>query len=164
MRDIQSWLDEYSMSHRNPKNKLIHWICVPIILWTVIALLWSIPFPAFAGPWINVATIVAFLSILYYAMLSLSLALGMTVISGFFLYSCHLLSAHVAMPLWLIAIVAFVLAWIGQFIGHEIEGKKPSFFRDVQFLMIGPAWLLHFIYRKAGIPYQWGLLHSGSGK
>ena len=55
--------------------------------------------------------------------------------------------------LWLISIGVFVAAWIGQFYGHKVEGKKPSFFKDLQFLLIGPAWLLHFVYRKLGIPY-----------
>ena len=58
-----------------------------------------------------------------------------------------------ATPLWLIGIAVFVGAWIGQFIGHKIEGKKPSFFKDVQFLLIGPAWLMAFIYRRAGWEY-----------
>ena len=34
-----------------------------------------------------------------------------------------------------------MIAWIGQFIGHKIEGAKPSFFEDLQFLLIGPAWV-----------------------
>jgi len=52
-----------------------------------------------------------------------------------------------------IYVFIFLVAWVGQFYGHRIEGKKPSFLKDLQFLMIGPAWLLHFIYRKAGIRY-----------
>jgi uncharacterized membrane protein YGL010W len=58
-----------------------------------------------------------------------------------------------ATPLWVISLAIFVIAWIGQFIGHVVEGKKPSFFKDLQFLMIGPAWLLGFVYRRLGIPY-----------
>ena len=57
------------------------------------------------------------------------------------------------MPLWLFSLFVFVVAWIGQFVGHKIEGKKPSFFEDLQFLLIGPAWLMHFLYKKAGISY-----------
>jgi len=53
----------------------------------------------------------------------------------------------------LVSLGIFVIAWIGQFIGHKIEGKKPSFLEDLQFLLIGPAWLLHFIYKKLGIVY-----------
>ena len=47
----------------------------------------------------------------------------------------------------------FIVSWIGQFIGHKIEGQKPSFFDDLKFLLIGPAWLLSFIYKKIGIKY-----------
>ena len=56
-------------------------------------------------------------------------------------------------PLWIFSVIIFVIAWIGQFIGHKIEGKKPSFIEDLQFLLIGPAWLLSFIYKKIGIKY-----------
>jgi uncharacterized membrane protein YGL010W len=52
-----------------------------------------------------------------------------------------------------IAGALFVFAWVFQFAGHEVEGKKPSFFKDLQFLLIGPAWLMHFLFRRLGIPY-----------
>jgi uncharacterized membrane protein YGL010W len=55
--------------------------------------------------------------------------------------------------LWLVCLVIFVIAWIGQFIGHNIEGKKPSFLTDLKFLLIGPIWLLHFIFKKFSIRY-----------
>ena len=54
-------------------------------------------------------------------------------------------------PLWLISVIIFILSWAGQFYGHKIEGKKPSFFKDIQFLMIGPLWLLSKLYKKIGI-------------
>ena len=56
-------------------------------------------------------------------------------------------------PVWQICLVVFIAAWIGQFIGHKIEGKKPSFLKDIVFLLIGPAWLLSKIYRKVGLKY-----------
>jgi uncharacterized membrane protein YGL010W len=64
----------------------------------------------------------------------------------------YLAKADIA-PLWLISILIFAVAWIGQFIGHNIEGKKPSFLKDLQFLLIGPMWLLSFIYKKLNIAY-----------
>jgi uncharacterized membrane protein YGL010W len=60
---------------------------------------------------------------------------------------------YVPVPLWLICLIIFVLAWIGQFYGHKVEGKKPSFFKDMQFLLIGPMWLISFIYKKMKINY-----------
>ncbi|MEX1034944.1 MAG: Mpo1-like protein [Sneathiella sp.] len=155
-RKIFALLTEYGSSHQNKQNKLIHWIAVPIIAWTIIALFWSIPVPdAFnAIPYLNWATIALFLTVIYYAALSWTLAIGMVL---FAILCIGLVGAYETMPvpglsLWQFAIIAFVVAWIFQFIGHKIEGKKPSFFKDVQFLLIGPAWLMSFIYRKLGIP------------
>lgn len=150
MRSVDAWLDEYGESHRNPTNKAIHWVCVPLIVWTVTALIWSIPSPA---AWLNWAVVMAVAAMLWYIALSPKLSIGI----GLFLAACLAVNAWVesafATPLWLIAVVVFVAAWIGQFIGHHIEGKKPSFFKDLQFLLVGPAWLMGFVYRKAGWSY-----------
>lgn len=150
MRSADSWLNEYGESHRNPTNKAIHWICVPLILWTVTALVWVIPSPF---EWLNWAVLMAVLAMAWYVALSPKLAIGI----GLVLAACLGINAWVeatfATPLWLIAVVVFVAAWIGQFIGHHIEGKKPSFFKDLQFLLVGPAWLMGFVYRKAGWSY-----------
>ena len=81
------------------------------------------------------------------------MALGMFVIGVFILFGNLLVENYFATPLWRISLCIFVIAWIGQFIGHKIEGKKPSFFQDLQFLLIGPAWLLSFFYNKIGIKY-----------
>ena len=80
--------------------------------------------------------------------LSPSLA-GMLAVLALMVYPLTLLGTHVLA----VAGGVFVLAWIGQFVGHMIEGRKPSFFEDVKFLLVGPAWLLGFIYRRAGIRY-----------
>jgi uncharacterized membrane protein YGL010W len=52
-----------------------------------------------------------------------------------------------------LSIAIFVVAWIGQFIGHKIEGKKPSFFDDLRFLLIGPLFVLGFLYRRFHVAY-----------
>ncbi|MBC9908842.1 DUF962 domain-containing protein [Chitinophaga varians] len=151
MKTIQQWLDDYGTSHRNETNKLIHWICVPAIFFSIVGFLYAIriPLPGTAMV-LTVAQIALVLLIIYYARLSASLAVGMTIIGIICLWLWRLIAASSA-PVWLVALIIFVVAWIGQFIGHKIEGAKPSFFKDLQFLLIGPAWLLSFIYRKAGI-------------
>jgi len=156
MAQLQALLDEYSESHQNPTNKLIHWLCVPSIVWSVIALLWVIPFPAAVGiggyP-LNWAVVVLMLAQIYYFKKSLSLGAGLLLVNLVLLWLVHWVAENVAFPLWKIGLAVFVIAWIIQFVGHEIEGKKPSFFKDVQFLLIGPAWLLSFVYRKLGLAY-----------
>jgi len=155
VRLVDRLLTEYGSSHQNLTNKLIHWVCVPAIVWTVIAMLWSIPTPEVFGavPLLNWATIVLALSLVYYVYMSPALAVGFLAFAAACMGLIVAYEGAVSLPLWAVALSVFVVAWVFQFIGHKIEGKKPSFFKDVQFLLIGPAWLMHFLYRKAGIAY-----------
>lgn len=155
-KNIQQWLDEYGTSHQNKTNKMIHWFCVPQIFWTVLAALYVIPTPGFMfeiSPLLNWASLFSVIAILFYVRLSKPLAVGMTLFTAICYTSIVIFEA--AFPGYLIwfAGIWFVVLWGMQFYGHEIEGKKPSFFKDVQFLMIGPAWLMSFIYQKIGIKY-----------
>ena len=159
MKPIQQWIDEYGESHQNPTNKLIHWVCVPLIMLSLLALIGKIPF------FINGLTLftigselvlfdwtIIFLSfcIIFYSRLSLTLSLGMLLIAICMLFIISYIKYYDP-EIWRLSLAIFIVGWIGQFIGHKIEGKKPSFFEDLQFLLIGPAWLLSFIYNKIGI-------------
>jgi len=147
MRNVNTLLNEYSESHQNRINKKIHWVCVPAIMFSLLGILWSLPFPTKISPLINWATILITLSIIYYFFLSWKLAIGMFFSSLFMILILQWMDGF-TVPLWQFAVAIFIMAWIGQFIGHYIEGKRPSFLRDIQFLLIGPVWLLVDIYRK----------------
>ena len=157
MKDIQQWLDEYGESHQNPMNKKIHWICVPLIMISLLALISLIPFPSFIkftgnsiiDSW---GTVFLLYCVIFYLRMSVSIAVGMLIIAFFMIWGINWLDSF-EISLWMLSLFIFILAWIGQFIGHKIEGKKPSFFEDLQFLLIGPAWLLSFIYKKMNIKY-----------
>jgi len=159
MRRIDELLTEYGQSHQNGLNKTIHWICVPLIFFSIVGLIASIPsslvqhFMGEGNPYANWATVLLVFVLIYYVTLSIPLSIGMMLFSALCLFIARVISTMDLAPLWLISILIFVLAWIGQFYGHKVEGKKPSFFKDVQFLLIGPAWLMHFIYKRLGIPY-----------
>lgn len=159
MRKIDSLLSEYGESHQNATNKLIHWICVPLIFFSIMGLIASIPsgfLQSMLGEgslFANWAAVILVLALVYYITLSIPLTVGMFLFASLCLFLINRIVIINIAPLWVISLGIFVLAWIGQFYGHKIEGKKPSFLKDVQFLMIGPAWLMHFIYKKIGIPY-----------
>lgn len=155
MKAVAEWLEAYGDSHQNAINKAIHWICVPLIVLSLVGLLWSIPVPdAFASvsPWLNWASVSLLAALIYYFALSPSLAIGLLVFGAALLALTAWLD-QLATPLWAISAAIFIAAWIGQFIGHILEGKKPSFFEDLQFLLIGPMWLLAFVYRQLRIPF-----------
>ena len=160
MRTIEALLKEYGASHTNRTNKIIHWVCVPLIFLSVVGLIWSIPHDFVAqllsrnpNPFANWATVILVLVIAYYFSLSVSLGIGMAMFSTLCLFVIKTIDQVNIAPVWQISIGIFIIAWIGQFYGHKVEGAKPSFLKDLQFLLIGPAWLLHFIYKKLGIPY-----------
>jgi uncharacterized membrane protein YGL010W len=155
MRSVAEWLSEYGASHQHPTNKLLHWICVPPIVLAVMGLLWSTPVPQAFGrlsPWLNWATLAAAAALLYYLWLSPRLAAGVLLAFALLLAVTATL-ARLPWPLWLTSLVIFVVAWIGQFVGHAVEGRRPSFFQDLQFLLIGPLWLLAAAYRRLSVPY-----------
>ncbi|HEX7365831.1 MAG TPA: Mpo1-like protein [Pelobium sp.] len=160
-RPIDILFDKYSESHQNTTNKLIHWFCVPLIVFSIVGLLTAIPFPhlAFLGKYnmyINWFSFVLAICIYYYSTLSPILSYFMLFFFGicyFFVVQLEYLERAGGPALWQVSLAIFTLGWIGQFIGHKIEGKKPSFVDDVKFLLIGPIWLLHFVLKKLNINY-----------
>lgn len=155
MRTVQQWFDEYGESHSHPRNELLHIVCVPPIVLSVVGFLWSIPVPeamAAVSPWLNWATLAVAAAIVYYFALSPALGVGATLGFLVLLAVVNWLDT-LSWPLWLTCLVIFVVGWIGQFIGHAIEGKRPSFMKDIQFLLIGPLWLLGHLYRRVGLGY-----------
>jgi uncharacterized membrane protein YGL010W len=141
MRRVDALFERYGASHRDPRNEAIHAVCVPLITWSLLAMLWWLS-PAAAYGLIGAAT-------LFYLTLSFTLAVGMLALAALMVYPLTQLG-DATLP---VALVVFVAAWVGQFVGHRIEGRKPSFLEDVRFLLVGPAWLLGKAYRRLGIPY-----------
>lgn len=151
MRSYNDFMQEYVASHRNPVNALIHVICVPVIFFTSSALLWSVPLGRWLGagaevaPWINLASVVAIPIALFYARLGLrSFVSGLAwmLASGL---ACRALQLA-GVPLVVPALGLWLAAWVIQIYGHKIEGAKPSFFKDLVFLLIGPL----FVQDKLG--------------
>ena len=136
-RDIDTLLEKYSESHVNHTNDILHFVCVPAIVFTLLGIVWWIhPLAALA---------VTIAALAYYVKLSPPFAVGMAVMAGLMLGLLSLMPSQAVLPL---SLAIFVLAWIGQFIGHMIEGKKPSFLDDLRFLLIGPLFVLSFLYRR----------------
>ena len=141
-REIDVLLAKYSESHLNHANELIHFVCVPVIVFSLLGIVW----------WIHplAAVSLTIVSLFYYFKLSPAFAAGMLLMSALMLGLLSLMPRPTVLPL---SIAIFVLAWIGQFIGHKIEGKKPSFLDDLRFLLIGPLFVLSFLYRRLNLAW-----------
>ena len=153
MKSLNQWFEEYAVSHQNTTNKKIHYVCVPAIFFSIIGLLMSIPSGFLANnlklnqPIIeNWAVVVLVLVLIFYIRLSIVMAAKIAVFALICLVLNYYISQFVSLSMFSIAV--FGVAWIGQFYGHKIEGKKPSFLKDLQFLMIGPAWVVQNLFSK----------------
>ncbi len=151
MRTFDQWMDEYSVSHQNPTNQLIHKICVPFIMLSVLGILWSIPVPAIflQIPYLNWATIFSLGALGFYLSLNVAMFFGM-IIQSFIMLAICAWGASLGILLQA-SIAVFVVAWIMQFWGHKLEGKSPSFLTDLAFLLIGPLWVTRSLYKRLGI-------------
>ncbi|MEZ7497384.1 DUF962 domain-containing protein [Flavobacterium sp. Arc3] len=151
MKTLNEWFEEYSVSHKNLTNKKIHYICVPLIFFSVVGLFMTIPsqilnplasiHPVLA----NWAFVVLLFVLFFYFRLSIAMGLKMLVFTTICLIGNYIIAQ--SLPLFWFSIAVFTVGWIGQFYGHKIEGKKPSFIKDLQFLLIGPAWVIHSVFK-----------------
>ncbi|WP_240095643.1 DUF962 domain-containing protein [Thermomonas flagellata] len=155
-RPIDAWFARYSDDHRHPLNQRIHVVAVPLILWSVIGLLWCVPVP---GPWFRPglwAALAMFAAWVFYNRASRRLGYGMLAVFVAMAWLTRWLHDGLGTPgLLRLALAVFVLAWIAQFIGHSrlLEGRKPSFLTDLKYLLVGPAWVLAKLYRRLG--WRW---------
>ena len=153
MKSLETWYDEYALSHQNALNQKIHFICVPLIYFSLVGLFMSIPnglLVNFSGNndllFNNWALVALVLPMIFYFRLSMRVFVRMLLFSFLCIVGNFLLAEQ--LPLLWTSVIIFVLAWIGQFYGHHVEGKKPSFLKDLQFLLIGPAWVFEKIQRN----------------
>lgn len=157
MRNIDILFSEYGESHQNHTNKLIHWFCVPLIFISILGFIALVPTPSFHLNYIGAINIPSFVVIiflfLYYLRLSWRIALYMMVFIALSEFAITTINIQFSTPSWMIFLSLFIVTWALQFIGHHIEGKKPSFLKDLQFLLVGPIWLLHFILNKFRLKY-----------
>ncbi len=141
LRRVDRLLTHYALSHQHPTNERIHYTAIPCIMLSLVGLLYV------ASPMLALVFLGA--SLLYYWRLSTVFLITMMAVTVVMLAIIATLNAkHILLP---VCLMVFVVAWIFQFIGHRIEGKKPSFFEDVQYLWVGPLFVLSRLFIKLGV-------------
>jgi uncharacterized membrane protein YGL010W len=138
-RKVDQLLAHYAESHQDPRNERIHFVAIPLIMVSLLGLLFSI------HPWAAYAFVLA--SMVYYARLSTFWLVTMALLSCVGLALVYAMGEHMLT----ISVALFVAAWVAQFFGHRMEGRKPSFFEDLQYLWVGPMFVLSKLFLKLGI-------------
>lgn len=152
MKTVEEQLSNYKSVHFNKSNIKTHFVGIPLIVWAITVLLSLQTFTVdIAGNSLTYtpAIVLFIVALVYYLKLHAKLALGMLMYIIANIYLASLVTA-MASALW-IAIGAFVVGWIIQFIGHIYEKAKPAFFDDIMGLVIGPLFLMAEVYFALGL-------------
>jgi uncharacterized membrane protein YGL010W len=155
-KTADQWFAEYAECHQHRVNRTIHAVCGPLILYSLLGFVWSVPVPEAwqaVVPWFNWALVGMVAILVFYIRLSPALSAGML----FFLAVGYMLivvaDMFVPWSVGNISVAVFVLAWTGLVVGRILERGAPSLARDLWLLLIGPAWLVSRIYRRVGQAY-----------
>ena len=132
-------LESYEKSHQNPINEAIHIIAIPLIMFSILGM--TAAFDIF------LEYLLVGIVFFYYLKLSKIAALLMLVWLLIYLGLVVLLKPYIIE----ISILLFAFGWILQFLGHFIEGKRPSFFEDLRYFLIGPLFVVQKVISKFGI-------------
>ena len=140
MQELTQWLSEYGENHRHPINQKISKVSIPGTFLSLVGLIWSIPSLSFSGLTLNWVWVAAIPLAIFYFKLSLSVSLMML---GFFLACVSLVWSLdiLELPVLLVSILVLILSGIIQFVGYEIEGKRPSLIEYIGFILVGPIWV-----------------------
>jgi uncharacterized membrane protein YGL010W len=149
---LQDWLDKYKEAHRNPVNQTIHFVCVPIIFVTLLCLLdlyrvFTLSVYEIVAP-VSLGWILALAAVIFYLRLSLLQASILGTLAVLVLVYARWAEHSYPVETMALHAALFALAWLGQLIGHKIEGAKPAFLEDLTFLLIGPLWISHSFVRR----------------
>ena len=148
MKSLENYIDEYSVSHQHPTNKLIHKLYVPAIILGILGISKAMPVPVSWPLWFDWSTILVIFSLVFYSFFK-NIRLMIAVL--IFIIPLIILLEILRPRFFILSVVVFIVAWIGQFIGHNIEGKKPSFLDDLFFLLIGPIWTINSLAAQMGV-------------
>ncbi len=152
MQTLDRLFANYAADHQHPLNQRLHVVCVPLITWCVVALLFCVPLPQ-GLPSGSVALLALVPAAAWWLHLSRRMGLGLLLLMALALASCRALMSVLGVGgLAALASALFVLAWIGQFLGHHVEGRRPSFLTDLVYLLVGPLWVWAKLHRRLGLP------------
>lgn len=155
MAPVDEWLDRYAEIRANRPSRAADWVTIPLLVMSLVGMLWSLPVPtAFSGssPVLNWGTLFLMAAVVYYFILSISLAVGiLPFVLAVFAAAAWLDGLQT--PLWLVSGALFAVAAAWQLLEFQRVGNPRHIVRYFQFLMIAPLWLLASIYRRLGISY-----------
>lgn len=150
------YFEKYSESYQTPAQKIIHWVSMIVIIFSLLGLFWAIPFPylKFLGQYngfFNWASFLIAAGVYYYYKKAPTLSYIVFLLffaCSYFVMQLDNLHKSGGPALWLVCGVLFIVFASLQFSNLKIKNKKPSFSDGLNFMIISPLWVLHFLFKR----------------
>ena len=136
-------LASYASVHRDGRNKAMHFVGIPLIVFSLLLVLSLWHFEIGGRDW-TLSLAVAMAAVLGW----MALDLGIGILMGFVIapawYGAVVLATALGSPsaVWGTFTVLFVGGWVLQFLGHHYEGKRPALLDNIFQGFIGPMFLV----------------------
>src|SRR5688572_18195155 len=141
----------YTAYHLDTRNKLMHFIGVPAIAFSLLVPLAMIRIGALGGLEISVAMLFALAVMIYWIALDPPLGLATTLVFVPFVALAESLALHSSALAWSVFALCFVGGWIVQLVGHAFEGRRPALFDNLLQILIAPLFLVAEIAFALGL-------------
>lgn len=144
MKSLAEQMSMYSAYHQNPVNKMIHFLFVPAIVWTLMVALDLLPLLAVAGITVTAAMVITAVLLVWYLVLDFPLGVVSAAVFTMLLVSAITLNESVGPRTALtIAAVLFVASWVFQFVGHGVwEKRRPALADNLLQVFVAPIFLV----------------------
>lgn len=137
---LDRYLRTYADYHRHPRNRLMHYIGIPLIVFNAVALLDWVLLATVAGHEITLAYPLYLAVIGWYLTLDKRLA----AIAALWYAACVPLGWYAP---WSLIIGAGVVGWVIQFFGHYYwEKRSPALLTNLVQALIGPIYFAALLF------------------
>jgi uncharacterized membrane protein YGL010W len=157
-RPLITYFGQFDVTHKQRANRLLHFVCVPLMVFGILTLTWAFPFPqlgflkAYNG-YFNWASFVIAFWVYYVLKQSPLLSYIMLFIMFAFSYLVMQLQnwdKSGGLPLIWTGTIIIALAALGQYLGSIKEGRA-SWQIDRKLFLIAPLWVLHQLMSRVGV-------------
>lgn len=140
MSNLPALLAAYGAYHRDPRNRLTHYIGVPAIIYAML-ILPALHRATIFGFVIEIDRIIVVPFVLLYLLLDLRLGLTLAMLFALLCWAAEATTQLGVTVSRMLAGSVFVLGWALQFFGHYLEGNRPALLTNLFQILVAPIFL-----------------------
>lgn len=143
MKTLVEQMSVYAAYHRDPTNKAIHFLFVPLIIWSAMGLLVQLGGLRLGALEVTLAHAIAVVLLAYYMRLDFQLGVAMVFLFTFLLVTVLQVDAALGASSWMLFAAVFVGSWVAQAVGHSaFEHRRPALADNLFQVFVAPIFVV----------------------